>query len=67
MATLIFCRRLAERDITVTASYNSRDIITISFNFSSVALAFLANISGKRKSTPLSAFQGKKLVKGNQY
>jgi hypothetical protein len=65
VAALIFCRRLAGSDITVTPSVTCMDWLFRWYNhaahlgFSSTAFAFLTNISEKHKSTWPSAMQVK--------
>ena len=65
VAALIFCRRLAESDVTVTPLLICMNWLCW-YNYmapvvsSSTALAFLANMSEKHKSTSPSAIQVKK-------
>jgi hypothetical protein len=61
----IFCGRLAESDVTVTASVTYKDWLHWWYNHaahlvsSSTALTFLTNVSETHKSTPPSAIQMK--------
>jgi len=65
MCKLIFCKKLAESDITVTPSVKCMDWLHRWYNHaahsvsSSTATAFLNNMSEKCKSTPPSAVQVK--------
>jgi len=71
LAALIFCRRLAESDVTAMPSVMywlccwrySQVALVVS---SSTALTFLTNVSEKCKSAS-SAIQAKKSVKDNLY
>jgi len=65
VSTLIFCRRLTSSDITVTPSVTCMDWLCWWYDhvadlvFSATALAFLANMNEKCKSTSPSAIQVK--------
>jgi hypothetical protein len=65
MAVLIFCRKVAESDVTVTPSVTCMDWLCWWYNHtahvvsSSAALAFVTNMSGKHRSTSPSAIQVK--------
>jgi hypothetical protein len=65
MAALIFCRRLAESDVTVAPSVMCMDWLHWWYNHvaclvsSSTALSFLINVSEKHKSTSPYAIQVK--------
>ena len=59
MAKIIFHRRPAESDLTITLSVTYMDWLHGSFSFLFSTLAFLTNMSEKCKSTSLSAIQVK--------
>jgi len=65
VAALIFCRRLAERDVTLTPSVTCMDWLrwwywhAAHLLFSSITLAFVARMCGKCKSKSPSSIQVK--------
>jgi len=63
VATLVFCRELAESDnpdtTSVTYMHYVRDIISVSCSFLFSSIGFLTHMTGKCKSTSPSAIQVK--------